>query len=168
MLPLGQNISAEYNDFSGLILRCICVFGIGLLLFSECSVSPRYVRSSQKPVQKTIYGGNENSTDQTVASDKSGSTIGVASYYATKFDGRKTASGEIFNNNLLTAAHPTLPFGTNVKVTCLENNRSVIVRINDRGPFSSKKRIIDVSQSAARELGFFRKGLAKVCIEIVD
>jgi len=92
----------------------------------------------------------------------------MASYYSSKFEGRKTANGEIFSNSLLTAAHPTLPFGTKVKVTCLANNRSVVVRINDRGPFSSKKRIIDLSQSAARELGIIKKGVARVRIEVVE
>src|SRR5688572_19814052 len=80
-----------------------------------------------------------------------GPAVGVASFYANKYHGRKTSSGERYNMHALTAAHRTLPFGSNVKVTNLENNRSVVVRINDRGPFV-RGRIIDVSLEAARRL----------------
>ena len=98
-----------------------------------------------------------------------GQTIetGHAAYYHDKFEGRKTASGEVFDQSKLTAAHRTLPFGTFVKVTNLANNKSVIVKINDRGPFS-KNRIIDLSRSAASELAYIQKGTAKVTIEIVE
>lgn len=92
-------------------------------------------------------------------------TTGKASYYAKKFEGRKTASGEIFYNKELTAAHKTLPFGTKVKVTNLKNNKSVIVTINDRLPKKSK-RSIDLSQAAAKELDFLKSGTAMVKIEI--
>jgi rare lipoprotein A len=92
---------------------------------------------------------------------------GVASYYGTKYHGRQTASGEVFNMNELTAAHPKLKFGTKVKVTHLANNRSVTVRINDRGPFV-KGRVIDLSQAAAEELQMVHAGLAQVKIEIAE
>ncbi|EQB62614.1 MAG: hypothetical protein RBG1_1C00001G0193 [candidate division Zixibacteria bacterium RBG-1] len=92
--------------------------------------------------------------------------IGLASYYAHKFHGRATASGEIYDMYKFTAAHPQLPFGTLVKVTNLKNKKSVILKVNDRGPVS-KKRIIDVSYKAAQELGFVREGLVKVRLEIV-
>jgi rare lipoprotein A len=92
---------------------------------------------------------------------------GLASFYADKFHGRKTASGELFNQQAMTAAHRSLEFGTWVKVTNLKNNRSVIVRINDRGPFV-KGRIIDLSKRAAEKLGFIRQGVVKVRVELVD
>ena len=92
---------------------------------------------------------------------------GVASYYGAKYHGRPTASGEIFDMHQLTAAHPRLAFGTRVKVTHAGNNRSVIVRINDRGPFI-KGRIIDLSQAAAEELQMVKSGLADVKLEIVE
>ena len=92
---------------------------------------------------------------------------GVASYYGVPYHGRQTASGEVFNMNELTAAHPTLKFGTMVKVTHLANNRSVTVRINDRGPFV-KGRVIDLSKAAAEELQMVRAGLAEVKIEVLD
>jgi rare lipoprotein A len=92
---------------------------------------------------------------------------GIASYYGTKYHGRQTANGEVFNMNELTAAHPRLAFGTRVKVTHLANNLSVTVRINDRGPFVNG-RVIDLSQAAARELHMVQSGLAEVKIEIVE
>jgi rare lipoprotein A len=92
---------------------------------------------------------------------------GIASYYAIKFDGRKTASGEIFRNDSLTAAHKTLPFGTKVKVTNLKNKRSVMVTINDRG-MKGKNRIIDLSQAAAAEIRMLGSGLVKVKIEVIE
>ncbi|TAJ13556.1 septal ring lytic transglycosylase RlpA family protein [Marinilabiliaceae bacterium JC017] len=92
---------------------------------------------------------------------------GKASYYASKFEGRKTASGEIFSNKKLTAAHLSLPFGTRVKVTNPANGKSVVVKINDRGPYI-KGRIIDLSQKAARKLHIYNQGVADVTIEVVN
>lgn len=86
---------------------------------------------------------------------------GKASYYADKFNGRKTASGQTFRNSRKTAAHKTIPFGTKVKITNLKNGRSVKVRINDRGPFV-QGRIIDLSKKAARKLGMLRDGVTEV------
>lgn len=86
---------------------------------------------------------------------------GKASFYASKFHGRRTTNGEIFSNNKMTAAHLKLPFGTMVKVTNLSNGRTIVVRVNDRGPHS-KVLIIDLSQAAAKKLGFFSKGVANV------
>ncbi len=87
---------------------------------------------------------------------------GKASWYGTGFHGRRTASGERFDMNELTAAHPTLPFGTLVRVRNTVNGREVVVRINDRLP--SRRRIIDLSHAAARALGFVRAGLAPVVL----
>ena len=86
---------------------------------------------------------------------------GSASWYA--LDGRRTANGEIMNSRKMTAAHRTLRFGTRVRVRNRRNGRSVVVRINDRGPFV-RGRIIDVSRAAARRLGFIRRGSTRVCL----
>lgn len=91
---------------------------------------------------------------------------GSASYYAAKFDGRRTASGERFDNGAMTAAHRTLPFGTLVRVTNVANGRSVIVRINDRGPFT-RGRMIDVSRAAASELGLVARGHGTVELALI-
>ncbi len=90
---------------------------------------------------------------------------GIATWYGRKHHGRHTASGERFNMYAMTAAHPFLPFGSRVKVTNLNNDRHVRVRINDRGP-SSRGRIIDVSYQAARKLGFVRQGLTRVRVDL--
>jgi len=92
---------------------------------------------------------------------------GKASFYADKFDGSPTASGEKYRHNKLTAAHKTLPFGTKIRVTNLDNNQSVEVVINDRGPYV-ENRIVDLSKSAAEKLGFINKGIAEVKLEVVD
>jgi rare lipoprotein A len=86
---------------------------------------------------------------------------GIASYYGSKFQGRKTANGERFNNGAMTAAHRTAAFGTRLKVTNLSNGKSVVVRVNDRGPFV-RGRVVDLSQTAARQIGMKERGLARV------
>ena len=91
---------------------------------------------------------------------------GIASWYGKDFHGRKTANGEIYNMDEMTAAHKELPFNTRVRVINLKNNKSVIVRINDRGPFI-KGRIIDLSRKAATEVGILLSGIAKVRIELL-
>lgn len=92
---------------------------------------------------------------------------GTASYYSDKLHGRKTASGAIYNKNLFTAAHRTLPFGTLLEVTNTRNNQSVIVVVNDRGPYT-KDRLIDVSKAAAKELGMLQSGICDVKINYIS
>src|SRR5690349_7395178 len=92
---------------------------------------------------------------------------GKASFYADKFEGSPTASGEKYKHNKLTAAHKSLPFGTRVKVTNLANNQTVEVVINDRGPYV-EGRIIDLSKAAAEKLGFINMGLADVQVDVLD
>lgn len=91
---------------------------------------------------------------------------GGASYYAMKYQGRKTASGELFDQKAMTAAHKRLPFGSKVKVTNVDNGKSVVVRVNDRGPFVSG-RIIDLSKSAFQRIGNTRDGVIEVEIEVL-
>ena len=91
---------------------------------------------------------------------------GRASYYGKRFHGRMTANGELFDMNAMTAAHKTLPFGTLVRVTNARNGRSVVVRINDRGPFI-RGRVIDLSRAAARRIGMIQSGHAQVQMELV-
>lgn len=92
---------------------------------------------------------------------------GRASFYGSEFHGRRTASGERYDHQEMTAAHRTLPFGTRVRVTNVTNGKSVVVRITDRGPFR-KGRVIDVSKRAARELGFVRQGTTEVELRVVS
>lgn len=91
----------------------------------------------------------------------------MASWYGKKYHGRPTASGEIFDMYKLTAAHQKLPLGTRVKVTNLKNRKTVVVKVNDRGPFR-KGRILDLSYGAAGKIGMLEDGVVKVKIEIID
>jgi rare lipoprotein A len=92
--------------------------------------------------------------------------IGIASWYGTSFQGRRSASGEIYDQEKLTAAHRTLPFGTRVRVRRLDTGGTVVVRINDRGPFA-QSRIIDLSRAAADRLGMTKGGVARITLEVM-
>ncbi len=92
---------------------------------------------------------------------------GIASWYGPGFDGKETANGERYDQDALTAAHPTLPFGTRVRVTLLATGRNVVVRINDRGP-DFDPRIIDLSRAAGRALGLIRPGTGQVRLEVLE
>lgn len=92
---------------------------------------------------------------------------GIASYYADEFHGRKTSNGEVYDMHDLTAAHRTLPFNTRLKVTNLDTQRAVVVRINDRGPFKDD-RVIDLSLEAAKQIGLITHGTAPVKLEILE
>ena len=92
---------------------------------------------------------------------------GQATFYADRFHGRTTASGERFDQQAMTAAHRRLPFGTRVRVTNRNNGKSVVVRINDRGPFGNRNRIIDVSRAAARKLQMINDGVVPVKVEVL-
>jgi rare lipoprotein A (RlpA)-like double-psi beta-barrel protein len=105
--------------------------------------------------------GDENS------SVKKYSKEGYASFYSEDFHGKKTASGELFNMLDYTAAHRTLPFGAYLRVTNLQNNYNIIVRINDRGPYA-KNRIIDLTEGAARRIGSYKHGITRVKVEEID
>tara|TARA_B100001964_G_scaffold108863_1_gene121612 strand:- start:17 stop:487 length:471 start_codon:yes stop_codon:yes gene_type:complete len=131
---------------------------------SGCSNSPRYhtgpVKSrtvkSSPPSLKTVSKGNYRRV-----------ITGISSFYAEDFHGKLTANGEVYDMYGLTAAHKTLPLNTIARVTNLENNKSLILRINDRGPYV-KGRILDCSYGAAKKLGFINNGTAKVKIEIIE
>jgi len=123
--------------------------------------SPKQINSAQTAVKRVVK------TAPKVAPKPVWSQTGQASWYGTAFNGRKTASGEPFDMYQFTAAHPTLPIGTLLKVTNLRNKRTVIVRINDRGPYVGE-RMIDLSFSAAQVLGYSESGLAKVKIERIE
>jgi rare lipoprotein A (peptidoglycan hydrolase) len=119
-------------------------------------VKQRYSRSTER--------SGHRASGQAVAGG-SGST-GMASFYGGRFHGRRTASGAVFNAGGLTAAHRSLPFGTRVRVTHMGNGRSVVVRINDRGPYVGG-RIIDLSSGAAGALGMHGQGVARVQVTVL-
>lgn len=92
---------------------------------------------------------------------------GIASYYHDSLHGNKTASGQIYNKNKMSAAHKSLPLGSKVRVTDVRTGKSIVVRVNDRGPFV-KGRIIDLSRRAAAELGMIKKGITRVKVEVLS
>ena len=123
-----------------------------VLVFSVSVFNVTAQQDSTKPVKKS--------------NSKSKIQYGLASFYSNKFNGRKTANGEIFNNQKLTAAHNTLPLGTYVRVTNLRNKRSVVVKINDR-LHHKKKRIIYLSRDAATKHGFIKSVLTRVKVQVL-
>ena len=116
------------------------------------------------PSPSTYSVKGQTYTTKTEDDAKSYTKEGMASYYHLKFNGRRTASGDVYNSTQFTAAHKTLPINSYALVTNLHNNRKVIVRINDRGPFSDK-RLIDLSHAAAKEIGLISRGMGPVRIE---
>jgi len=136
---------------------------VGILFISSRSVKRR---NAGKQNVQTSTEVKLDSYPQSNSGQVSQTEIGFASYYNDAFHGDPTASGELYDKNELTAAHREYPFGTLVRVTNLGNGKSVVVRINDRGPHQ-KERIIDISGQAARELDLVRMGVAKVKIEVM-
>ena len=126
-----------------------------------CTASPRYTSSSTS--KKTTKKFNKQSKDK----KKKTVYTGVSSYYGSKFHGKLTANGEVYDMYGVTAAHKTLPFNTVARVTNLDNNKSLILRINDRGPYIDG-RILDCSYGAAKKLDFLNKGTANVEIKVIE
>lgn len=114
-----------------------------------------------------IHDEDDSVLIETQIHDTSSTIEGKASFYGSEFNGRKTANGEVYDETALTAAHRTLPFGTVLRITNLQNGLSVIVRINDRGPFHPD-RVIDLSKSAAEEIDLIRYGVADIEAEILE
>ena len=128
---------------------------LGLLALTTLAEFPQPLAAQQKAAP---------SASATVANKETGTAI----FYSDKLQGHRLTSGEPYDRSALTAAHRTFPFGTLVKVTNLKNNKSVVVRINDRGPHGPKTEIIDVSGRAAQELDMINDGRAKVMVEVVE
>ncbi len=132
-----------------------------LALAAACTTTPRGSSGVGSPHYKVGKPYKVNGKWYHPKEDPDYAEVGVASWYGEPFHGRMTANGEIFDMNRLSAAHTTLPLPSMVEVTNLENGRSIVVRVNDRGPFVGD-RIIDLSREAARRLGFERQGTARV------
>jgi rare lipoprotein A len=156
------------------------VIGLVLLSFLGCTSSSRFAgRGGHVKETRTRPVGKNSNTQETstqqrteqpgkIATGKILLTLeGVISYYAHDFNGKQTSNGETFDMHDLTAAHRTFPFGTRVRVTNLENNKSVIVRVNDRGPFW-EGRIMDVSFGAAKEIDLILNGTARARLEVLE
>lgn len=151
------------------IRRNITALLLAMIMLVGCTSTRKPYEIGSKSYGQTAKGYSYvvkgiRYTTKTAEQAKNYNKEGVASYYHRKFNGRKTASGERYNPALFTAAHKTLPINSYVLVTNLENNKQVVVRINDRGPFV-KGRIIDLSKAAAKEIGLTAQGLGQVKVE---
>lgn len=167
---------------SGTLIACVAAIVVfGLFCLTSASITKKFdsesdvtstIRNANLPVSKgrgTYRVGEPYviaGRTYTPREEPDYRAEGMASWYGDKFHGRLTANGEIFNTFSLSAAHPTLPLPSYVRVTNLENRRSVIVRLNDRGPFHDN-RLIDVSVKTAKLLGFYEQGIAKVQVDYV-
>lgn len=130
--------------------RRLATLGLASLVLAGCASGPSRVPGESTPAERKDDGESEIAR-------------GLASWYGEKFQGRRTASGERFDMNALTAAHPSLPFGTRVRVRNPRNGREVEVRINDRGPFTGR-RIIDLSRAAAQAIDLVQAGVGPVVL----
>jgi len=166
------------NQLPILILSGACLLASGVMPVEAGSRNPVNSTASSKHNRPSTVHSTENrqwrsskkrsdSTRTASSSKYSGRTMhGKASFYGGKWHGRKTANGEIYNQNSMTAAHKTLPFNTRVRVTNLNNGRSVVLRINNRGPFKPG-RIIDVSVAAANQLKMVNSGVVPARVEVL-
>ena len=141
----------------------IFIIIFNLLIFS-CSVSPRY--NSTKGASNSFVSNNKGTKKVDYKKYKK-TYFGVSSWYGPNFHGKLTANGEVFDMYGVTAAHKKLPLNTVARVTNTDNGKSLILRINDRGPFV-KGRILDCSMGAAKKLGFYKDGTANVKIEVLE
>lgn len=158
------------------ICTTLCVGSNNIDLFEIMPTINKYKSNNQQfaitPVANKKVGSHSyvvrGKRYQTLSSSsiKKFTQTGIASWYGPGFHGKRTANGEIYNQNAMTAAHKTLPLSTVVKVTNLENKKSIIVRINDRGPYYGN-RILDLSKKAAEMLGVSKRGTAKIKLEVV-
>jgi rare lipoprotein A len=159
----------ELNNkrYLGRIAVSCALLCMNLAVGAQESAAPQTVITQAETLQMESLQMEENKIEEVRTDEALKETVkGIASYYAAKFNGRRTASGEKFSQKVLTAAHLTLPFGTLLKVTNLQNMKSVIVRINDRGPHV-QGRIVDLSRAAAELIGMRHTGTARVELEIL-
>ena len=151
------------------ILKLCCFFLLVSCHSSKMAQQRKATHKSSKMVvkKKKTTSEKDKSVAETSSAVSTMATTGVASYYHNKFNGRKTASGEVFSNNKLTAAHRTYPFGTYLKVTNVVNGKSVVVKVNDRGPYTKEKEL-DLSRKAFMDITDNpNKGNLQVNIEVV-
>ena len=165
---ISSFIKSNFNRYEGEgRIKCVLLFLFLILFLIGCTSSkPRFTSSDLIEKRIITQSENENSSQYSNLNTVLESVTGTASYYAHKFHKRQTANGETFNMYDYTAAHPTYPFGTIIKVTNLSNQKSVKIRINDRMP-QHPDRIIDLSYQTAIDLDMVEDGLANVRLDIL-
>lgn len=167
-------MSKLHQKFSGImtflysrrLVSSLCLL-LAMLFLSGCSLLPFGDDSGSGGTRGTRTYTVRGKTYRPLISAEGFQEEGIASWYGKDFHGKKTANGERYNMHGMTAAHKLLPLGTRVRVTHMNNRRSIIVRVNDRGPFSGN-RIIDLSYAGAQQLGLIGTGTARVRVEAMD
>lgn len=155
------NKNSKHSFSQKFVWNCFLFLVLSFSL-SSCASSPRFTKErSAEPKY------NPSKIPSKSSSGKATTYKGIASYYAHDFHGKKTANGEIFDMHQLTAAHRSFPFNTKVRVTNLDNGKTCVVRVNDRGPFKLE-RIMDLSFGAAEALDMMKTGTASVQLEVVE
>lgn len=161
--PGGSPTCVRSQDLATLNFRLWLLLAIALTLAQGCSaLSPNLIQRDEMVTRRSAPAAGKPS-----APTLGPVNVGHASWYGPGFIGKKTASGAIFDDSKLTAAHKTLPLGSKAKVTNLSNGRSVKVEINDRGPYAGN-RIIDLSKAAAHALGMIENGVVRVRVDALD
>ena len=150
-------------------MRSKILFSTSIIIFTmffNCSNSPRYYKTDSTNIKKSSMKESKSGKGKRGKGHRK-VIKGVSSFYAEDFHGKLTANGEVYDMYGLTAAHKTMPLNTICRVTNLENNKSLILRINDRGPYI-KGRILDCSYGAAKKLDFINQGTTNVKIEVIE
>ena len=150
-----------------LILKLTPFFVLVFLVLAHCSSAPRYTSGDVKKISNKKISKSPRLNTKSSFNKHRKTMKGVSSFYAEDFHGKLTANGEVYDMYGLTAAHKTLPLNTIVRVTNISNEKSLILRINDRGPYV-KGRVLDCSYGAAKKLGFVNDGTTKVKIEVIE
>ena len=161
--PSASHLSVDLRAARRLLVAITLAAGLTACAQSSLVTNQTALQGANRQKSVAFVHARGHFTTQTRTARRKGASYALASFYG---EDSETASGEKFNANELTAAHPTLPFGTRLRVTNVANGRSVIVRVNDRGPFV-RGRAVDVSSSAAERIGMIDQGVAKVKLDVV-
>ena len=161
--PSALHLSVNLRAAGRLLVATMLAAGLAACAQSSLVTNQKALQGANRQQSVAFAHARGHFTAQTRTARRKGASYALASFYG---EDSETASGEKFNPNELTAAHPTLPFGTRLRVTNVANGRSVIVRVNDRGPFVHG-RAVDVSSSAAERIGMIDQGVAKVKLDVV-
>jgi rare lipoprotein A len=162
-------ITSGVNKSMGCCKRwAVYVLSCSAMVFlAGCASTPRFSGKKEPRTNEHKPSAQAEQPNQQSSGKVLLTLEGIVSYYAHDFHGKQTSNGETFDMNALTAAHRTFPFGTTVRVTSFENNKTVVVRVNDRGPFIDG-RIMDLSLGAAKEIDLIRTGTARARLEVLE
>jgi rare lipoprotein A len=161
--PSASHLSVDLRAAGRLLVAITLAAGLTACAQSSLVTNQAALQGANRQKSVAFAHAHKHFTTQTRTARRNGASYALASFYG---EDTETASGEKFNPNELTAAHPTLSFGTRLRVTNVTNGRSVIVRVNDRGPFV-RGRAVDVSSSAAERIGMVEQGVVKVKLDVI-